>query len=145
MRESDVIEMRRLSIVGLLALVAMGIVMSLAGCSPVRYVPIESVKYDSVYINKIQYDSIYHRDSIYVEKNGDTTTIYKDRYLYKYLFRTDTVQVTRVDSVQVPYPVEKKLTRWQKIKIELGGWSMGIILSFAIIIVGWLIFRMRRK
>jgi hypothetical protein bacD2_02365 len=33
--------------------------------------------------------------------------------------------VIKTDSVQIPYPVEKALTRWQKAKIELGGWAFG--------------------
>ena len=43
----------------------------------------------------------------------------------------------KVDSVQVPYPVEKQLSRWQSIKMELGGWVFGIIIVFALFIVGW--------
>jgi len=31
----------------------------------------------------------------------------------------------KVDSVQVPYPVERKLTRWESMKMELGGWAFG--------------------
>ena len=106
-------------------------------CRSVQYVPVETVKKDSIYINKIQNDSIYRRDSVYVDRSGDTIYIYKDRYLYKYKNLTDTVYISRVDSINVPYPVEKKLTRWQSIKMELGGWAFAAIV---IIIIGWLIY-----
>lgn len=106
-------------------------------CRSVQYVPVETVKKDSIYINKIQHDSIYRRDSVYVDRSGDTIYIYKDRYLYKYKNLTDTVYISRVDSINVPYPVEKKLTRWQSIKMELGGWAFAAIV---IIIIGWLIY-----
>lgn len=92
-------------------------------CRSVQYVPVETVKKDSIYINKIQHDSIYRRDSVYIDRSGDTIYIYKDRYLYKYKNLTDTVYISRVDSINVPYMVEKKLTRWQSIKMELGGWA----------------------
>ena len=106
-------------------------------CRSVQYVPVETVKKDSIYINKIQHDSIYRRDSVYIDRSGDTIYIYKDRYLYKYKNLTDTVYVSRVDSINVPYMVEKKLTRWQSIKMELGGWAFAAIV---IIIIGWLIY-----
>ncbi len=106
-------------------------------CRSVQYVPVETVKKDSIYINKIQHDSIYRRDSVYIDRSGDTIYIYKDRYLYKYKNLTDTVYISRVDSINVPYMVEKKLTRWQSIKMELGGWAFAAIV---IIIIGWLIY-----
>lgn len=46
---------------------------------------------------------------------------------------------------KVPYPVEKELTRWQRIKLELGGWAFGIIITAALIIVGWLVYKIRKK
>ena len=106
-------------------------------CRSIQYIPIETVKKDSIYINKIQYDSIYKRDSVYVERSGDTIYIYNDRYLYKYKNLTDTVYITQVDSVNVPYPVEKELTKWQSVKMELGGWTFVVIIVF---IIGWLIY-----
>lgn len=41
----------------------------------------------------------------------------------------------------MPYPVEKKLNRWQSIKMELGGWAFGIIILFILIIIGRIIFK----
>ena len=32
----------------------------------------------------------------------------------------------------MPYPVEKSLSRWQTIKMELGGWGFGIIIVIGI-------------
>ncbi|MDD3038248.1 hypothetical protein [Bacteroides sp.] len=104
-------------------------------CRSIQYIPIETVKKDSIYINKIQYDSIYRRDSVYVDRSGDTIYIYKDRYLYKYKNLTDTMYINRVDSINVPYPVEKALTKWQNIKMELGGWAFGLVIALILIIV----------
>lgn len=30
-------------------------------------------------------------------------------------------------------------------KIELGGWAFGIIIVFALVIVGWFVYRLRKK
>lgn len=109
------------------------------------YVPIETVKHDSIYISKVLYDSIYQRDSIYVDRKGDTVLIYKDRYLYKYKNLIDTMYINRIDSIQIPYSVEKQLTRWQSVKMELGGWIFGVIILFALFFVGWMVFRMKEK
>ena len=60
---------------------------------------------------------------------------YKDRYLYKYLYLNRIDTVIKTDSVQIPYPVEKALTRWQKAKIELGGWAFGGLICIALILL----------
>jgi hypothetical protein len=52
--------------------------------------------------------------------------------------RIDTL--LRTDTIKVPYPVEKKLTKWQQVKIDYGGEA--IILAIVVIfIVIWLIFK----
>ena len=63
---------------------------------------------------------------------------------------TDTVylpskEVTVTKEMKVPYPVEKELTRWQQMKLELGGWAFGIIITAALIIVGWIVYKSRKK
>ena len=116
-----------------------------SSCRSIRHIPIETVKHDSIYISKIQHDSIYQRDSIYVDRKGDTVLIYKDRYLYKYKNLIDTMYINRIDSIQIPYSVEKQLTRWQSVKMELGGWIFGVIILFALFFVGWMVFRMKEK
>lgn len=104
------------------------------------YVPIETVKHDSIYISKVLHDSIYQRDSIYVDRKGDTVLIYKDRYLYKYKNLVDTMYVIRIDSIQVPFPVERELSWWQSVKLQVGEIAIGIIIGL-IIIIAWLLRR----
>lgn len=110
-----------------------------------QYVPVETVRTEYKTRDSIRYDSIYQRDSVYMLVNGDTVYLYKYKYLYRYLTINKTDTVIKVDSIQVPYPVEKQLTRWQSLKMELGGWAFGIIMLIALIIVGWLVYRIRRK
>lgn len=104
------------------------------------YVPIETVKHDSIYISKILHDSIYQRDSIYVDRKGDTVLIYKDRYLYKYKNLIDTMYINRTDSIQVPFPVERELSWWQSVKLQVGEIAIGVIIGL-IIIIAWLLRR----
>ena len=145
MDEQERNEITRLSFWGILALSAMLWCVLLASCSSVKYVPVETVRTEYRTRDSIRYDSIYQRDSVYLMFKGDTVYKYKEKYLYKYLFLNKTDTVIKTDSIQVPYPVERKLTKWQAIKIELGGWAFGIIIAFALIIVGWLIYKKRKK
>lgn len=110
-------------------------------CRTVKYVPIETIKSDTTYINKLQKDSVYIKDSVYVHSKGDT--VYLNRYIYKYIDRLtrDTMYVSKVDSVQVPYPVEKELTKWQQIKLDVGGISLGVICLGIIILIAYFVKR----
>lgn len=108
----------------------------LCSCRTIKYVPVETIKVDTIYINKLQRDSIYMLDSVYVKEKGDTVLIEKCKYLYRDKQVRDTMYISKADSIQVPYPVEKELTSWQYLKLELGGWAFGIvIISFLTIIV----------
>ncbi|MCE8854904.1 hypothetical protein K0F04_19620 [Bacteroides fragilis] len=109
--------------------------MCFTGCRTTQYVPVENIKTEYKTRDSIRHDSIYQRDSIYVIDRGDTVYTYKDRYLYKYLYLNRIDTVIKTDSVQIPYPVEKALTRWQKAKIELGGWAFGVLIMLAIVLI----------
>ena len=87
-----------------------------------QYVPVEKIKTEYRYIDRLQHDSVYLKDSVRYYTRGDTVFADKYLYLYKYLFINKVDSFTKTDSIQVPYPVERKLTRWQSIKMELGGW-----------------------
>lgn len=106
----------------------------LYSCKSIQYVPVETIKRDTTYISQIKIDSIYHRDSIYVEHKGDTVYLSKYKYLYKYIEKHDTLWREKTDTIQVVYPVEAQLTKWQKIKINMGEYLIAAI----VLIVIWL-------
>ena len=106
----------------------------LYSCKSIQYVPVETMKRDTTYLSQIKIDSIYHRDSIYVEHKGDTVYLSKYKYLYKYIEKHDTLWQEKVDTVRVAYPVEAQLTKWQKIKINIGEY---LITAIALVII-WL-------
>lgn len=91
----------------------------LYSCKSIQYVPVETTKRDTTYLSRTKIDSIYHRDSIYVEHKGDTVYLSKYKYLYKYIEKHDTLWREKIDTIQVAYPVEAQLTKWQKIKINI--------------------------
>lgn len=116
-----------------------------SSCRSIKYVPVETVRTEYKTRDSIRFDSIYNRDSIYVLVKGDTVYQYKYKYLYKYQYLNRTDTVIKIDSVQAPYPVEKQLSRWQSLKMELGGWAFGILIVLCLIIVWWLVNRIRKK
>ncbi len=122
--------MRELTRIIVLILLA----IMLYGCKSIQYVPVETIKRDTTYISQIKIDSIYHRDSIYVEHKGDTVYLSKYKYLYKYIEKHDTLWREKTDTIQVVYPVEAQLTKWQKIKINMGEYLIAAI----VLIVIWL-------
>lgn len=119
----------------LLYIILLTLAICLTSCRSIKYVPVETVKTEYKTRDSIRFDSIYEHDSIFLFVNGDT--VYKEKYRYKYRYltinKTDTVMLT--DSVQIPYPVEKQLTRWQRMKIELGGWAVGVIVILSIVLM----------
>lgn len=100
---------------------------------------------DTVYINKLLRDSIYRHDSIYIRERGDTVLVEKFRYLFIDKLRHDTLYISHTDSIRVPYPVEKELTSWQQMKLELGGWAFGVVIAFSLIFVGWFVYKLLKK
>lgn len=112
-------------------------------CRSVKYIPVESVRHDSIYITAHQRDSIYTRDSIYVLDKGDTTYIYKDKFIYVYNNKTDTIFRNTTDTITQVVEVERELTRWQKFRMDAGGWAMGVLLIVIIFGVGRIIYNFR--
>lgn len=115
-----------------------------SSCRTTEYVPVEVIKSDTTYINMVQRDSIYQLDSIYIRDKGDTVLITKTKYIYRDKLIRDTVYASRVDSVQVPYPVEKELTHWQQFRMDVGGWAIGILVVLIIAGACWLFFRFKK-
>ena len=122
------------------------LIIALAGitsCRSIKYVPVESVRHDSIYITKHQRDSIFQRDSIYVLEKGDTVIIYKDKYIYVYNNKTDTIFRNTTDTITQVVEVERELTKWQKFRMDAGGWALGVLLILIILGVGRIIYNSR--
>lgn len=146
-------------------LIACVIISMLFGCKTTRYVPVESVRteykdrvvavHDTVRDSVLMLNDVYRHDSVLIRMKGDTVyverwhTLMLNSQLRNRAERSkaahDTLYVTRTDSVRVPVPVERKLTKWERVKMHFGTVSMVIaamaIIAGIVILAWWL----RRK
>lgn len=122
--------------------------LALAGCRSVKYVPVETVRTDSVYADRLARDSVYVRDSVWVSQwaSGDTVFITKaaTRYAYRDRLRTDTVAVVREHREKVPVEVERQLTWWEQARLKAFWWLAAAAAALCLV-VAWLARRLRRK
>jgi 6-phosphogluconolactonase/glucosamine-6-phosphate isomerase/deaminase len=119
------------------------VLLALSGCST-QYVPVETVKTETERVVDIQRDSIYVLDSIYVREAHDTIYITKWRTEYKEALRIDTLNIERIDTLNTIVEVEKKLTKVQQLKMDVGA---GVLYAVPILIaVGlFILYRKLKK
>lgn len=120
--------------------IAVGIALLLlfGSCRSIRYVPVETIRTDSLYLSVHERDSIHIKDFVYIKEKGDSVIVDKWHTVYRDRRTRDTIYIEKEKEVMVPYPVEKELTWWQKTKLELGEFSIGIILVLLIVII-WMV------
>ena len=125
-------------VVGLLGLLAC---LVLCGCKTVRYVPVETVRTDSVYVDRFMRDSVYVRDSVWVNRWTAGDTVFVDKvsvkWRYRDRWRRDTLRILRYDTVETPVPVERELGWWERARMKLF-WPLVAVVVVLVIAVWWL-------
>ena len=145
----------------------------LCSCSHKVYVPVESVRTDTMYLS--HRDSVHVKDSVimhHVIHTRDSVAIhdsvvivrneqgevkerlivrYRDRWhatqdnltlqrqLDRYRLENDSLREANSEIQNTVVPVEKQLTRWQQIKMEVGGWAIGAVSIVVIVIISYII------
>ena len=144
-------------------------VLILSSCRT-KYVPVES-KADSVVVEKLVEvqlppDSATIRALLECDENGKVVLSWLDivnsknaqaqltidslgNLLAKMKTQPDTVylpskEVTVTKEVQVPYPVEKELTKWQQFRMDFGGWAIVIVIITILVVVGWMVYKLKK-
>ncbi len=162
-----------------LLLVAIFFAVLFTSCSHRMYVPVESVRTDTVYMAKK--DSVHIKDSLIVKQVvniRDSVAIHdsvvivrneqgevKERLIVRYRDRWHAIQENlslqrqlgryrlEIDSLReanskIQYkivPVEKKLSRWEKLKMDVGGWAIGAMSTFILAVVGYIVVWLLKK
>lgn len=119
---------------------------------------------ERLYQKERQVDSLMqsHSERLVLSEKGDTlrhdreTIVYRASHREKELERlleakSDSIRELRQrlesvksDSIPVPYPVEKQLTRWEQTKMDFGGFALGGVAVALCIAVVWLIKKFRK-
>lgn len=136
-----------------------------SGCrSQHQCVVMEKIITDSTVIRDTTYEVklVPYKDSVSIR---DTTSFLCNPYAYSYAsysngmlnhslkiypFSTTTVNVpyfierTRSVEVPKPYPVEKKLNKWQSVKQDFGGYAIFSIIVITLIAFGRIIYKLKK-
>lgn len=139
--------------------------LAVYSCQSTKYIPVESVRIDSVSIKDTIFEVklIPYKDSV---STKDSTSFLSNNYAYSWArYNNGVLQHSlgiwpfAVTTIKVPYfmeryiyienptivEVEKELSQWQKLKIELGGYAIGMIIAVFIALIGWMIYKKIKK
>ena len=111
---------------------------ALIGCATSKQATqvVESSLRDTIYLNKVVYDSIYIDNWHHTYLKADTVVVEKTKYEYRYKLLRDTVYKARIDSVPVIREVEvvREVRRvpWYAKVLSVLGILLLIILLFKI-------------
>lgn len=126
-------------------LLALG--MLLGGCTRTVYEPVESVRteYRDREVEKLVADTVHDTRLVWIK--GDTVVDIREKEHVRRVEIHDTCYIERCDTIRVPYPVERQLSKWERTKMDFGGMALGVIIAIVCVAVIWLIkkFLLRKR
>lgn len=117
----------------------------LTGCRTMEYVPVPAVSTEKEDVSKWRVDTVIDSDTVRIVERGDTVFLSSIQWRWRIKEVHDTVSFVRTDSVPVPYPVERKLNRWEQTKQDWGGIAITAVAAIICIAVVWLAKKMQLK
>ena len=124
----------------LIIIAALAMLLCLCACkTQTKVVQVPAYLHDTttVYRYNVRHDTLhsYTRDSVFVYTKGDTVYHNAVRIVdnSRVVYRCDTVHSNKVVERPVVVTktevkqVEKQLTRWQRLKMNLGGWLLAVL------------------
>ncbi|MDE5868665.1 MAG: hypothetical protein K2H18_00405 [Muribaculaceae bacterium] len=114
---------------------------------------------------EVKTDSLVDREkeTVVLNVQGDTVKQIQTKYVYRATQRekelekenktlrdcisslNTRLESIKTDSVPVPYPVERELSRWQQAKMNFGGMAIGGLIAVVIVfIIVWLIKKFKK-
>lgn len=131
---------------GLLLGIVVGLLVLFCFCSCTRtvYEPVETVRteYRDREVERLVADTVH--DTRFVWIKGDTVVDIRETEHIRRVEIHDTCYIERTDTIRIPCPVEKQLTKWQQTKMDFGGIALGAIIAVVCIAVVWLIRKFRK-
>lgn len=137
-----------IALYGVNALLTVAVIVMLAilsSCTRTVYEPVETVRieYRDREVEKLVADTVH--DTRFVWIKGDTVVDIREKEHVKRIEIHDTCYVEHSDTIRIPYPVERSLSKWERTKMDFGGMAIGGIAIAVCVAVIWLIKKIRRK
>lgn len=130
----------------------------------IQYVPVKSTEVTTVHLRDTTVNTVLvpYRDSVSVP---DTMSYLRNPYAESWAvwsggrlnhslnilpdtipitLQIEAIEITR--TVEIPIEVERKLTKWEQFKMDVGGWSIGLLSGVILIGIGFaVVWLVRRK
>lgn len=118
--------------------------IQLIGCTTIKYVPVTTVQKDSIYVSDVRKDSVLMWTDTNTKQQGDTTIIERTKIIKEIHHQNDVVYKEKVDTIREVVEVERKLTKWEQTKMELGGVAIGGLVFSIIAVVIFVLIKLRK-
>lgn len=107
----------------------------MVGCRTLPEPVAVRVERDSIYLSRVERDSVFVRDSVTIREKGDT--VYRDRWRVEYRERVlrDTAYVGKSDTLIITKVVEvaTPLSWWKRVKMSVGGVAIAVLGVLAVL------------
>lgn len=125
------------------------IALCLMGCkAKEKFVTVEVTKSDTIYINKVEKDSVYLHDSIYTEvyTKGDTVfaTKYKEKTKYIDRLLLDSVYVSKVDTIVRNDTIVRVVVEQEPFAKKARGLVIAFLVGMVAGVIAYLILKLKK-
>lgn len=129
-------------VISVTAVCALMLVM--CSCTRTVYEPVESVRteYRDREVERLVADTVHDTRLVWIK--GDTVIHVREKERIRRVEIRDTCYIERNDTIRIPHPVERPLTRWQQAKMDFGGMAIGGTAIALCTALAWLARRFRR-
>ena len=107
-----------------------------------KYVPVTNTVIDSVRVVDVRRDSVHVLDSVLIYGKNDTVYSTRWRVEYREALRVDTFYSFRCDTVNRVVEVERKLSRIEELKMDIGN---GVMWAVPILAALYILYRKFKK
>lgn len=118
------------------------IVLTLFVNCTTKHVPVTNTIIDSVKVVDVRRDSVHVLDSVLVYGKNDTVYSTRWRIEYREALRVDTFYSYRCDTVNTIVEVERKLSRIEGLKMDIGN---GVMWAVPILVALYILYRKLKK